>query len=303
MISHKEYEFDDFDNFLRLSYASDDITLERINKKIDYIYNSINSDPKRLIHLDIHISDKEYRVKSSGQPQLIKTMELKKIVRQNVKPLIKNYEHDIILHISDNYFQTQSINNLLSLNRDLSQLFELLAQINYVAYGIDSLNHPDNFPNSFFLKTDIDLIMPINEMSKAKLLIRDFLSKKYNLETFNINEIVLNNEIQIRLEHLNQLIFLFHLQFPSELFHDEFLNRVLQEKIKRLVNIPEMKHELILRWGKYINNQKKSHHLHFIQKNLISLDTNLINTSLKFNKKLIYTSNKILTAIASEKML
>jgi hypothetical protein len=301
VISHKKYELDDFDNFLRLAYASDDITLEKINKKIDYIYNSTNSDTKRLIHLDIHISDREYRVKTSGQPQLLKTMELKKIVRQHVRPLIKNYEHDIILHISDNYFQTQSINNLLSLNRNLSQLFELLAQINYVAYGIDSLNHPDNFPNSFFFKTDIDLIMPINEMCRAKLLIRDFLFKKYNLESFNVNEIVLNNEIKIRLEHTNQLIFQFHLQFPNKLFYDEFLNKVLQEKIIGLVNIPEMKHELILRWGKYINNQKKSHHLHYIQRNLNSLDTNYLNNSLKFNKKLISTSNKILTAITSEK--
>jgi hypothetical protein len=115
IISYKIYDFKDeyeiFKHAINDIYKIDDIDIKKIeNIKIKSMKPYLN----KFICFQFYITDPNFRKKSQTGCQLSTVVEsIKKTLRTKYKPKIKNYVHDIIIHIADNLEQTIEINKLM----------------------------------------------------------------------------------------------------------------------------------------------------------------------------------------------
>jgi len=92
-------------------YSTDDISLAKVkNVKLK---NMFQYDLK-YIYFIFEINEPVYRIKANFNTQIsTKVEELKGNIRNKYKSKIKNYIHDIILHVSDNINQSSQIEKLM----------------------------------------------------------------------------------------------------------------------------------------------------------------------------------------------
>lgn len=108
-----------FKNFIYDVYRTDDIRLEKLNMKYNYLMNSLHKDNYQKENfpvevLQVKIDNPDFRMKTfTGLPQSKTTMRIKKALRNNFNAEITEYYYDILMHMTDNSIQNEDVAKIL----------------------------------------------------------------------------------------------------------------------------------------------------------------------------------------------
>lgn len=133
-------------------YTTDDIDPIKV-KNVKLRNMNINE----YIYFIFEIPDPDYRIKNNFNTKISKCVEnIKKQIRKKYKSKIKNYIHDIIIHVSDNEVQTKEI--------------------------ADIMKKYDSFKTKEYINTKLLMTKQINEdniFTRADILVRKYSYEKY----------------------------------------------------------------------------------------------------------------------------
>ena len=263
-------------NFVRGVYAVDDIDIWKIDKKINDFYKY----EYEVVTFKIEIPFPKYRLKgSTGSPISTRVEHIKKIIRGKYSKKICNYFYDNIIHIADNYQQTNEIEKILGLSTDISSFFDSINDKEYVVIKNDAYYVPDNFPKSFTIGKDVDIVCAQwclqDVIEQAKSFCDDY-ALQYDLEVKVIPE---DAGERIRIENNGRLIIQFDISFYLKNIKQEFIYNMLSSKI--MANgyfVPKPSDEIIIIANEVILHPIKAHHIDYMRAH--DLDYRLIEKSL-----------------------
>lgn len=110
VLTVKRYVFDEteYERIVRAIYSIDDIDEWKIDKKIEHMPHGTE-----LVALDVKLDDPAFRIKdSTGMLLSTKGERIKRALRARYKDRIQNYFFDIILHMGDNFQQSEFMRNV-----------------------------------------------------------------------------------------------------------------------------------------------------------------------------------------------
>jgi len=107
---HFKYQ-DMFSKSIMDIYKTDDIDPNKVkNVKLKHMLNHTLS----YTFFKLYIHEPQFRTKENGNTISCVVETLKRKIREAYKPFIRNYVHDIIIHISDNFEQTNEIDQVMT---------------------------------------------------------------------------------------------------------------------------------------------------------------------------------------------
>lgn len=113
VLHYYNYKFTDktlFEKTILDIYTTDDIDPKKVK---DVKIKNMLKHPLIFTYFKFYIKTPNFRKKGTGN-NISRTVEsIKKHIRSSYKSKVKNYIHDIIIHISDNYEQTRDIENIM----------------------------------------------------------------------------------------------------------------------------------------------------------------------------------------------
>ena len=262
--------------FVRGMYAIDDIDGWKIEKKLEYMAPF----PKKAVVILFDMGFPDYRKKTLNGKPLSKNVEkLKKRIRDKYSKRIDRYFYDIVLHIGDNGAHTVHMNKILDKDLPIASFLGKIRDLQYVALKTEAPYQPDNFPETYPLGKDLDILCS-KEDYEAILKQAYILKEKYS-EKYEVKVVKKGNGEKIRFE-LNGFL-CYQIDLSWDLFKIKgkdvppFLNdRITNGKYFTLT----LEKELLVRCFEYLANQKKTHHLDFIKKYSSHLNWDLMNRFL-----------------------
>lgn len=111
---------ENFKRFIYDIYSTDDIKIEKLNIKYEKIKNSLKIDDYsdsiyKVRVIKFIINNPNYRVKPiTGLPQSRRTMDIKIDIRNKYKKYITDYYYDIMMHMTDNAYQSKEVEKILN---------------------------------------------------------------------------------------------------------------------------------------------------------------------------------------------
>lgn len=279
---HKDYYIDtqEFINYLKALYSFDSILKSNLERKIDYIISASNIIDNKIHYrtLSLDIKNPLYRLKyDNGKPEPYTLVKLKEDIRSKYKrkyPELNihregNYDHDVIIHSTDNYLSNKAFRLIEKIDYDLTELFNALEKINYavIESGIEKLSN--QFPKRFYLTEDIDILIDSADMDKAIKITLSFCKTHFKGEWYYIDEIETESGKRVRVYLKNCIIIMFDFMSKIMLLTESFHQKALSNS---LINTLGYKHltledELIVRMAKYMQAPEKKWHLDFLKKN------------------------------------
>jgi hypothetical protein len=209
-----------------------------VNDKVDRFIND-NNYIIRCIQFDIPTPNFRPRF-SDGKPIATQTEKLKKHYRKKYKSRIENYVPDIIIHIGDNEVQTIQLTELLNRhdnyrlerNRlDLKFFINVMSKYNYFITKIDVPYVPKDFPNTYAIGKDLDIVVSKEHFEDVKLFC-DLYSRTYPY--FNIIWQRERGGFGLRFEKDGKLHFKFDIRHSVKHIDDDHIvssmnNRLLKD--------------------------------------------------------------------------
>jgi len=115
-VEEKTFTENQFYDFVSDVYLIDDIHDDRIDKKNNNFKNTLkNQKFFTVCIIDLFIPNPNFRMKYPTNHKIsIKVEQLKKDIRELIKPKLEKYFHDSIIHIGDNYYHTVYIENCIN---------------------------------------------------------------------------------------------------------------------------------------------------------------------------------------------
>ncbi len=279
IISVKEYSYrqTEYNNIVRAIYAIDDIEKWKIEKKIEHMqYFSSN-----LVAVDIMITNPDLRQKKlNGMPLSRLGERLKKIIRSKYKNQIENYYYDIIMHIGDNFYQSNYMHNVLEPDINFNLILPILNKYNYALVKIDTPNMPIKFPLNIPVSKDIDIICSKKDFNEIKDVLINFANSH---KQYSVRKIENVNNIRIRIEQNNHLIILLDLSSSMKGLTESFIDEALTNRIlKNGYYIFNDKYEYIVRMEEFKRNPYKKHHEFYLKLHLKDYDKKLAERFLNY---------------------
>lgn len=270
------YQDAEYKNVVKAIYAIDDIDKWKIDKKLEHM----QEHKGEIVVVDLKLDFPHFRIKSSSNMPLSKIGErIKKVIRTKYKDQIENYFFDIILHIADNYLQSNYMEHVFTPNINCKECLNALKEYQYALSKTESTYYPKDFPNNIPVGKDIDIFCLESDYQSIVDKLID-ISKEY--ETVYIINIKKNSHgVLIRYELYEHLIFLYDisykLNFNLDFIADSIKNR---EATKDFYKI-NSKYEYIYRMVSYSENKSKRHHLEYLKMHRSDYDKDL---ALKYCK-------------------
>lgn len=206
--------YEEIKGFIEMGYKKDDAMDWALQMKSKFMFKASQIDddvyPVRFVRL--RMVNPDYVVKpTSGQPYSQESLRCKETLREIYKHQIQYYERDVVIHISDNYLQSNYIWLLAHVDRDLSELFKALEDAGLSCKAVDSNNRQMNNSNAVFSfgeNQQITIRIAPKEENTAKEIVMAFAQKHFNGEWLVVEEkdngcnVLLENEciLKIRIE-------------------------------------------------------------------------------------------------------
>ena len=276
----------DFEGLMRTLYGFDCIKKSDLERKLRFIGSATDLQdgkmPYRIVELDI--DDPMYSLKiENGKPESMVVADIKNVIRtryRNRDPKLniqyeEGFNHDRIIHSTDNYLSNNGMRQVLSIDRDLSELFEQFKGLEYVVIerGKDKIS--ELFPRNFYLNEDIDILIKKEDVEKFIRITKDFCSKHFNQKWISIQTEMTDNGAMVSVKLKGVLIILFDFVYEMSSLKEEFLKTLLSNHKGEDVRIVSEEEEAIFRIAKYFqSNGTKVHHMKYVRQNLSNVDIN-----------------------------
>lgn len=217
-----------------------------------------------------------YRLKAdSGMPESIAMVRLKDTIRERykvknekfTKHYVGDYSHDVIIHSTDNYLSNKAVKLLLEINKDISDLFDILRNYDYsiLESGTDKIS--SRFPHNFYLNDDIDIFVRRDELEKIFKIIYDYSKQHFNYQWVSIVAETSPYGKRVRILLKNCLIIMFDLMICLPGLKDKYISDCIINSEYDTYRHLCMEDELTVRLAKYSAAPSKVWHADFINKN------------------------------------
>lgn len=206
--------YEELKGFIEMGYKKDDAMDWALQMKSKFMFTASQIDddvyPVRFVRL--RMVNPDYVVKpTSGQPYSQESLRCKETLRDIYKHNVQFYERDVVIHISDNYLQSNYIWLLAHVNRDLSELFKALEKAGLSYEAKDVNNRQMNTKNAVFSlgeNQEITIRVAPKDEDSAKEIVMTFAQKHFKGEWLVVEErnngcnVLLENEciLKIRIE-------------------------------------------------------------------------------------------------------
>lgn len=286
---YKDYHVSvyEFVNYLYAIYSFDSITKKNLDRKIEFILSASNI-VNNMVHyrsVSLDIKNPMYRLKSdNGKPESYATVKLKENIRSRYKNRDSRFnihkkgyfDHDVIIHSTDNYLSNKAVRLLDNINYDLSDLFEKLKDIDYaiVESGIEKLSN--QFPKKFYLTEDIDILIRERELEVAVQITAEFCKKAFCGDWFKCDVVKTEIGQRVRVYLKDCLIVMFDFMIIMQGLTPDYCEKALlnSQKDNLKYKYLAIEDELTFRMAKYLRNSDKIWHLEFIKKNADKMHIN-----------------------------
>ena len=273
-------ETQQFVNYLRAVYSFDSILKNNLDRKIDYILSVSNIVDNKVHYrtLSLEVNNPLYRLKyDNGKPESYAIVKLKENIRtryKNRNPQLNvhrkgDYDHDVIIHSTDNYLSNKAFRLIEDVDYDLTALFNALEEVKYavIESGIEKLCK--EFPKKFYLTEDIDILIDAIDIEKAITITLLFCEKHFVGEWYHIDKIHSENGIRVRVWLKDCVIIMFDFMDKMTGLTEVFCKKSLSNAQKSAMGYKYLmiENELTFRTAKYIQNPEKEWHLDFLKKN------------------------------------
>ncbi len=274
--------------FVKGMYAIDDIETWKIDKKIAYM--DIYPRAVTLVLFDMDYPN--YRKKKLNGKRLSCNAELiKKIVRTKYSKRIENYFYDVLFHVGDNDVHTTHMKKLLVKDLAIDRFLEQIKDYLYVAVKVDTPYQPANFPTSYPLNKDLDILCAKRDFESIKQVMHDF--KNQYSEKYEIRTIPKENGEKLRFELNGFLCYQIDLSYKVFNINESQLPEFINIRAKEMGYYTlTLEKELLIRVCEFNANNKKKHHLAFLQKHQAAINWSLLEQYL--SKSEIDKARKIL---------
>lgn len=262
----KTFYFDNWDYFSKLVldiYKTDDINPKTVrNVKL----KSMEKHEPSFVFYLFDIEDPKYRKKSKFNTNISTVVESKKkYLREKYSKFVKNYIHDIIIHIADNEDQTKEIIDLL-LKEHVLNIYDYLTAIKEFNYALIKVETPymtNNFPHNYPIGKDMDVIVSKEDY---RPLVEITQKSFKNLPFFKITENNSPNNYRVRLEHNKKLHYQIDISCELDTVNIEEL--LANRKLRNNYYVLDSKNEFMIRKYELNKNPNKKHHQEWIDKYL-----------------------------------
>lgn len=269
IIKEKHIELNDVElaDFVKNIYVVDDVSIDKINDKINHMMQGRNV----VTILELDVKTPRYRLKESTSLPLSKKGEvLKKIIRTRYQNKIDRYYFDNIIHITDNYFQTDVVKKIILLPKDISFCFSKMSAFEYALTKMDVPYMVKNFPYCFPVHKDADIVCLKKDYKKIIEVIYKFAKKYCYINCLDIRLIDEKVKVRIRMEYMNFLIYQFDISYCIEGLERDFVlkavsNRVWHNAYYELC----LDDEIEVRRNEYRKMPQKKHHKEFLDRHLV----------------------------------
>lgn len=203
--------YEELKGFIEMGYKKDDAMDWALQMKSKFMFKASQIDddvyPVRFVRLKMINPD--YIVKpTSGQPYSQESLRCKETLRAIYKHNVQYYERDVVIHISDNYLQSNYIWQLAHVDRDLSELFKALEKAGVSYEAKDAINRQMSNSNAVFAlgeEQKITIRVAKKDEDAAKKIVIAFAQKHFKGEWLVVQErengcnVLLENECILRL--------------------------------------------------------------------------------------------------------
>jgi len=274
------YDKDDFYYLFKALYYPDVIDDAGIEQKFSQIENCMGESGVynvRFIKLTINnpmicVNEKNH------MPQSLNVKRLKKIVRGRLNHKIDNYEYDVMIHIADNFYQSRFIEELLTINRDVSDIIEVINRFEYVAIKMYGRQHR-LFP--YYYWGDFDVLVKDEDIERFALCIETYLCNKYRASWKRVeNRVLEDGSIIVWLKIKDLEIFGVHIQTVRRFGMNYEYNRFMIEKGQINENgifcLPP-EYDVYIRMAEFLRKPYKKHHKEYVNNNIKYISEDLVN--------------------------
>ena len=254
-----------YDNFVRALYAIDDIASWKIEKKIEYMRDC----GKTFYAFDLILDEPDFRLKTSTNLPLSRKVErIKKALRNKYKAKVSNYFYDTILHIGDNYLQSEYMRRVLNPGLDIKVLFRQLESFNYRIVKSDVPYKSTHFPDIMPVGKDIDILCAPDDFDALHIEVLKWASA-YNYR-YEIHDIPNEIGAHIRIEYAGKLILQIDIATSFDSIPLVFTERAVAEPCvgntgEICGKILDDKYEVLARLLAYDKSPIKRYHLEWAQ--------------------------------------
>jgi len=294
IIKSKNYSFFDLEQyklFVRQLYKSDDISPDKVEKKIKHM---IHTKVFVVRSLEVDFKEPRFRTKRiTGKPISQTGESLKSLIRNKYKSRVTNYFPDTIIHSCDNKEQTDFTLNLfkeLDNAEDCKiNLSEFLKKIENVPYFLiktkESPYSRETFPIVYPIGKDLDVITNSSNHKELMDISLDF-AHGYN-DAFSIKIIETDNNCRVRFENEGKLHY--QIDVTKDLCGKDIVQKCLEHRKKEIFSyyILPPKYEFIFRLYEIEKNPSKKHHLKYCLNHKGDVDKNLLGRNSSLWNKII----------------
>lgn len=183
--------FEELSGFIKIGYKKDDCITEALRMKSDFmkIASKVDDDvyPVRFVRLKMQNPD--YIVKpASGLPYSQESLRCKETLRSIYKHRVENYERDVVIHISDNYLQSNYIWLLAHVDRDITGLFDAwsTAKIDYTLTEFCGHKKDNKYVFAFGPESKTQIIVSPEQLAAALDIAMTFAEKHFSGEWIEV---------------------------------------------------------------------------------------------------------------------
>ena len=251
--------------------AIEQLTEWATRAKVEIIAQQEGSDPAAVVYdavaaaksrqADVLICDTAGRL--HNKKNLME--ELKKIIRGRFQDRVDNYFYDNIIHISDNYYQSKLIDKILKLHPDITECFVQIKDIEYVLCKLDVPYMVCDFPKSFPIHKDADLLCKRESYAELVGRIKAFALSYAEDNGLAVRVLEESVRTKIRIEYIGFLIYQFDISFEIENLGEGFVNDAVNRRIWRNgIYMLDEPHEIEVRKNECILYPGKEHHKRYL---------------------------------------
>lgn len=247
-------------DFVRKVYSVDDIANWKVEKKIEHLQEG------KVAVLELKLCDLHFRIKNkTKQPISQKVEAIKRAIRNRYKNRVDGYFYDIILHISDNFYQSEVLRKIFSLPMDISECFESLKDHEYALSKLDVPYMPLNFPHVYPVHKDADILCSENHYVEVVSIIWKYAHQYAENNGLSVRTIELDYRKKIRIEYDGFLIYQFDITYKNVEVGKNFIEQAIKRREKKdNVYILCVDDEILIREYEYMLYPHKEYHKDYI---------------------------------------
>lgn len=267
-----KYTRDDFIGLFKGLYHTDILDEEGMEYKIGLIEKAMDSKTDyTIVRFKLHCDNPRMTMNPKNyMPQSETISRIKQWVRRRYKEKIKNYEYDVIMHISDNYLQSKFCQNLFLIDKNLETLFDIIQKYDYAVIRMPEEGSTNkSFPYYYDYRANCNILVRSSQKQALIREIESYCNTRCSLDWMGVKKVEENGYVCIKIMLRDFMIFQFEVTDSLIGITRDFVDVSLDHRDKKgQVNILSVEYEAVVRLLAYIEKPSKKRHLDYLYKNL-----------------------------------